>query len=868
MGHLLPVPNPLPIPISIAVPLLLLFLGDASPVSARSDDQTACGSLEINEIAELRKLQNCTHVVGHVRLAYVDLTDVSGNYSTDSLASNVTEISDYLMVYRCTGLISLQSIFPRLRIIRGQELLFDQYSLVVYENRNLRELGLVELLRIQSGFIRVESNPLLCFVETVDWMYLMGNATRQHFSLKHNRPQSQCPLCGSLSADFEFIRNSSERCWNVNTTQLRPQPPRLKDCPIACGLNGCDSAGKCCDHNCVTGCYSQNCSLCANYQGRMGCVNQCVASYEINKRRCISHRECRELGRIPLIRGYQCVKKCPGNQKEILDAKGIIHCQVECNGDFHVKSAADLEVLQDCVTINGSLTIELTNIKEKIVDALENALASVKEITGYLKVIHSAQLMSLTFLQNLDAIRGDKLVENKYALYVVNNYHLEHIWPPNHLVIIQRGTLFFHLNPRLCYEKIHQLQGSLKSGENISVADVSPNSNGERVICGDAVRSLNPKVEDLNSTAVRIILDYMDWEGMETLIGYSYHYKEAPVQNVTMYDGRHGCGHDNWLMDVVPNQSRRHVISGLKPYTQYAYFVKTLTRTEYHIQIDAYSKIGYFQTLPDRPSPVLRIYGNSEISSQILLHWWPPNRPNGVIKNYFVTAENINITQEANVKNYANVELENAKDIDCECAGVLPYYSGPQPDDEDYYNKEQITYEDALPNLIYVSRNHDYRRKEFEKVINYEHLLSIRKDDEPTRPPTTTPAPTNATLAKERLAAINYENYRLNSEKKQRDLQDLDQQKYTIRHALPKCQNSHASVVQQVEEKCMAEEPLSGYELPGNQHFYRLSQLEPETHYRITIRACVEGVVNGCSTPAEAVIKTASIQLERFIKGV
>lgn len=184
MGHLHPVPNPLPIPISIAVPLILLFLGASSPVLASSDDQTACGSLEINKIADLRKLQNCTHVVGHVRLAYVDLTDVSGNYSLDSLASNVTEISDYLMVYRCTGLISLQSIFPRLRIIRGQELLFDQYSLVVYENRNLRELGLVELLRIQSGFIRVESNPLLCFVETVDWMYLMGNATRQHFSLK------------------------------------------------------------------------------------------------------------------------------------------------------------------------------------------------------------------------------------------------------------------------------------------------------------------------------------------------------------------------------------------------------------------------------------------------------------------------------------------------------------------------------------------------------------------------------------------------------------------------------------------------------------------------------------------------------------
>jgi len=95
----------------------------------------------------------------------------------------------------------------------------------------------------------------------------------------------------------------------------------------------------------------------------MGCMNQCFASYEINNRNCIVGSECRDLGRIPLIRGWQCVKKCPGNQKEVPDAKGVIYCQVDCKGDFHIKSAADLEDLQDCVTINGSLTIELTNIK-------------------------------------------------------------------------------------------------------------------------------------------------------------------------------------------------------------------------------------------------------------------------------------------------------------------------------------------------------------------------------------------------------------------------------------------------------------------------------------------------------------------------
>lgn len=137
-----------------------------------------------------------------------------------------------------------------------------------------------------------------------------------------------------------------------------------------------------------------------------------------------------------------------------------------------------------------------------------------------------------------------KFCSFRYALYVVNNYHMEHIWPANRQVAIQRGTIFFHLNPRLCYEKIQKLQPSLKSVRKISIADVSPNSNGERVICGDSVRTLNVNVEDLNSTAVRIVIDFMKAEDVEILIGYSYHYMEAPQRNITMYDGRHGCGHD------------------------------------------------------------------------------------------------------------------------------------------------------------------------------------------------------------------------------------------------------------------------------------------------------------------------------------
>ncbi|SPP83522.1 insulin-like peptide receptor [Drosophila guanche] len=850
--------------------LPLLFCFTLWPVLARCD--TICGSLEINKVADFQKLQNCTHVIGHVRIANVDLPSES-NASLELLSSNVSEISDYLMVYRCTGLLTLEAIFPKLRIIRGQALLFDQYALVVHENRNLRELGLVELLRIQNGLIRIETNPMLCFVETVDWMHLLSNATQQHFSLKHNKPSSHCPVCGGLAADYAFRQNISDFCWNMNTAQIRLTPPRLKGCPTACGLHGCDNVGNCCKGSCVTGCSDQNCTLCGNYQSKGKCVDQCVISYELHKRQCISYKECRQLGMIPLTRGYRCVDKCPPNQKEVSDPNGLITCQVECKGVYHVRSGADLEPLQDCVTINGSLIIELTDIKEKIVAPLEKALASVKEITGYLKVLHSAQLMSLSFLQNLDVIRGDQLIENKYALFVVNNHHLENIWTPNHQVLVQRGSIFFHLNPRLCHEKILQLEPSLKSVQHISVAEVSPNSNGERVICGDAVRTLKPVVDDISATAVRILLDYMDWEGMETLIGYSYYYKEAPQRNVTMYDGRHGCGHDNWLMDVSATKSRRHVISGLKPYTQYAFFVKTLTRTDYHMQIDAYSQIRYFQTLPDKPSPVARIYGSSELSTQILLHWWPPRRPNGIISKYYVTFEPHNLTNAEKGKNYLNPRPANVSLLDCQCDDVTPYDSGPQPNDEDYYNKEQITYEDALPNLIYVSRRQEQPKKDkFEKVIDFDDLRAGMKQEPTTTPAPTTPAPTrpapsNLTNVQEKMAAVRYDIYRNLIEQRQRAAQDLDICSLQIPHAMKKCQDDHATVSQRLEEKCTIEEEMTGIQVPGNQHYFYLNELQPESFYRVTVRACVDDVLNGCSNPTEALVKTTSVRVEQLMKS-
>lgn len=67
-----------------------------------------------------------------------------------------------------------------------------------------------------------------------------------------------------------------------------------------------------------------------------------------------------------------------------------------------------------------------------------------------------------------------------------------------------------------------------------------------------------------------------------------------------------------------------------------------------------------------------------------------------------MTYEKQNVT-EKQAKNYDNSSPQNFTQLDCQCVEEEPYYSGPQADDEDFYNKDQIAYEDALPNLIFVS---------------------------------------------------------------------------------------------------------------------------------------------------------------------
>lgn len=178
-----------------------------------------CSDLDIrNSVASFRRLENCSVVEGSVQIL---LIDKSQKKDFENLTfPKLREITGYLLLYRVQGLQSLSKLFPNLAVIRG-DVLFHNYALVIYEMRAIQDVGLVSLTTILRGSVRIEKNPHLCYVDTIDWD-IIAKAGFNHF-IKENKPNSQCPKT-CPEADCPSSRNAKfsgeqKLCWNSHTCQ-------------------------------------------------------------------------------------------------------------------------------------------------------------------------------------------------------------------------------------------------------------------------------------------------------------------------------------------------------------------------------------------------------------------------------------------------------------------------------------------------------------------------------------------------------------------------------------------------------------------------------------------------------------------------
>uniref|UniRef100_A0ABD2XMG2 Tyrosine-protein kinase receptor n=1 Tax=Trichogramma kaykai TaxID=54128 RepID=A0ABD2XMG2_9HYME len=737
-----------------------------------------CQSVDVrNSVKEFSKLQNCQVVEGFVQILLIDEANDTSFQNLEF--PDLVEITGYLLLYRVQGLKSIGQLFPNLKVIRGHQL-FTNYALVAFEMMSMQEIGLRSLTDIMRGSVRFEKNPMLCYADTVDWDNI-AKAGKGENVIAMNMPMNECPVCDK-DCPPRPTNPEEKLCWNKQTCQ--------KVCPKACGDRACSPSGECCHPFCVGGCsgpLASDCQLCREVVvNQTQCIDSCPpGTYEFFNRRCVTQQECRMMRRPREINakqypykpfGNQCLLECPRGYEEISE-NDMYSCK-RCNGPCFkecpgtvVDNISTAQKLRGCSFINGSLEIAIRD-GQNIVRELEESLGNIQVITGYLKIFRNFPLISLNFLKNLTEIRGDKLEMKEYSLVVLDNQNLQELWNFTSRPPLKIGShkglakISFHYNPRLCLQNIEELRERTGLGSFTEI-EVSSTSNGDKVACN--ITELKSVVYSVTSKAALIKWESFKHHDMRTLLSYVVYSKEAPNQNVSMYDSRDACGGDGWkVTDVAPqdeekknpletavddgaggfpydvphsnpiNYHQSTILASLKPYTQYAYYVKTYTiLTE---RSGAQSKLQYFTTLPGQPSAVrsLAIYSNS--SDTLVINWLPPLNPNCNLTHYRIIGKlepyDLNYLKQRNYcdepmqamerkslaeivaeeKLKAEKELEASQKMNetsecqCPCGESKPTIS-----EQDV--SSSIAFEDALHNQVYIKRGNSRRRRSLEDEL-------------------------------------------------------------------------------------------------------------------------------------------------------
>uniref|UniRef100_A0A671YZQ2 Tyrosine-protein kinase receptor n=1 Tax=Sparus aurata TaxID=8175 RepID=A0A671YZQ2_SPAAU len=618
-----------------------------------------------NNVTNLQTLENCTVIEGHLKILLMFRTKPE-DFRGLSFPKLIV-VTDYLLLFRVYGLETLNDLFPNLTVIRGNNLFFN-YALVMFEMLQLREIGLHSLMNITRGAVRIEKNPDLCYLSTLDWSKILDSVEDNYIMANKNDREcgDVCPgaAIGKTTCQTTTINGHfSERCWTQNHCQ--------RMCPVQCKHRACSKDDQCCHDQCLGGCSKPNlashCVACRGLQHEDTCVERCPADHFTFKGwRCVSftfcqdlHNKCKrekERSKSPdcheyVIHNGACIPECPSGYTTVNSSTlnctpcaGL--CPKVCMGLQTVDSVKAAQELRGCTVLNGSLVINLRG-GNNIAAELEASLGQLEEITGYLTVRRSYALVSLSFFRKLRVIRGEDQEIGNYSFYALDNQNLRQLWDwSKHKLAILQGRMFFHYNPKLCMSEILKMEEVTGTRGRQIKTDIATKTNGDQASCENHV---------LKFTQIRTMSDkiMVKWEpfwppDFRDLLGFMVLYKEAPFQNVTEFDGQDACGSNSWVIaDVDPPRRATegdkeqvepgHLILPLKPWTQYAIMVKTqLSASDEHQVHGAKSEIIYVRTNATKPSVPLDPISSSNSSSQIILKWKPPNDPNGNITHYLV----------------------------------------------------------------------------------------------------------------------------------------------------------------------------------------------------------------------------------------
>uniref|UniRef100_A0A3Q3X5C5 Tyrosine-protein kinase receptor n=1 Tax=Mola mola TaxID=94237 RepID=A0A3Q3X5C5_MOLML len=619
-----------------------------------------------NNVTNLQSLGNCTIIEGHLKILLMFKTKTEDFRGLSYPKLRV--VTDYVLLFRVYGLETLSDLFPNLTVIRGNNLFFN-YALVIYEMLQLKEVGLHSLMNITRGAVRIEKNPDLCYLATLDWSKILDSVEDNFIVLNKNDRECGDVCPGTAQGQTICPQNTINghfrgRCWSQNYCQ--------RMCLDNCKHGACSLQGQCCHDQCLGGCSepgnASSCVACRNLQHGNNCVEKCPPGYYVFRGwRCVSfsfcqelHNQCKQTKKLNqdresgcyeyVIHNGACIPECPSgyttiNSMTLTCSPCAGLCPKLCVGNKTIDSVTSAQALRGCTVLHGNLIIKIRG-GNNIAAELEASLGQLEEITGYLTVRRAYALVSLSFLRKLQIVRGEHLEGDTFAFYALDNQNLRELWDwSKHNLTIQRGRTFFHYNSKLCMSEIRKMEEVTGTKERNQKNDIAVRTNGDQASC---------ETKLLKFTAIKTLSNMimLKWEpfwpsDFRDLLGFMVLYKEAPFKNVTEFDGQDACGSNSWAIADVEPPSRStdgkkadnpaHLIRSLKPWTQYAIMVKTqLSASDEHQVHGAKSEIIYVRTNASKPSVPLDPISSSNSSSQIILKWKPPTSPNGNITHYRV----------------------------------------------------------------------------------------------------------------------------------------------------------------------------------------------------------------------------------------
>ncbi|XP_078017739.1 insulin-like growth factor 1 receptor isoform X2 [Epinephelus lanceolatus] len=744
---------------------LTLFWGLMLGLSSCLRPATAeiCGpSIDIgNDISEFRRLENCTVVEGYLQILLIGDKN-NNNINQEVFRSlsfpKLTMITDYLLLFRVSGLDSLSTLFPNLTVIRGRNLFYN-YALVIFEMTSLKDIGLYNLRNITRGAIRIEKNPELCYLDSIDWSlildaefnnYIAGNKQSKECSdvcpgIMENNPQCRKTM---------FNNNYNYRCWNSNHCQ--------KECPEKCVRRACTADGECCHPQCLGSCTVPGsdtaCAACVHYYHQGRCVADCPpGTYKFEGWRCISAELCSKV-HLPdfnsfIIHGGECMSECPhGYMQTAPNSMFCTACDGLCDKVCEEKVIDSMDAAQSlkgCTVIKGNLHINIRR-GHNIVAELESFTGLIQRVTGNVWIRHSHTLSSLAFLRSLRYIDGEELLDDMYAFLAVDNQQLQYLWDwKQHNLTIKAGKLFFRANPKLCMSEIRKMWE--KTGIQGHFDESDFRNNGDRASCESTI--LKFKSNSTSSTRIKLTWQRYRPPDYRDLISFIVYYKEAPYQNITEFEGQDGCGYNSWnMVDVELRPDKETdpgvLLSGLKPWTQYAIFVKAITlMVEGKHLPGAKSKVVYIRTSPSAPSMPQDVRAYSNSSTQLVVRWSPPVSPNGNQTYYLVRWQQQAEDRELYQHNYCSKELKipiriaaiGVGDQEEDTKPTKPDPDGPDkgpccpcPKSVEVLEAEAAdasyrkVFENFLHNSIFTPRPPDRRRRDLFGIANATHPRRTR----------------------------------------------------------------------------------------------------------------------------------------------